>query len=53
MKERINLISDFRLVLERINPNSAFTYPYIFEVRPAVSSNDVVLLTAVKQTVES
>ena len=51
MKEKIRIISDFRLVLDTLNMKHISKYQYIFEVRPHVASNDTGIVDAIKRSI--
>lgn len=53
MKERIKIISDFRLVLGWLTRKQDSEFQYIFEVRPQIESSDTGIVAAVKHSIES
>ena len=50
MKERIKIISDFRLMLRLLEPDVEFQY--IFEIKPKVENNESGIVASVKQAIE-
>ena len=53
MKERIKIISDFRLVLNILTPTQDAAFQYIFEVRPQLDKGDSGMVAAVKHSIEA
>ena len=51
MKERINMISDFRLLIKLFDHSKDSTY--IFDIRPKINNRKAGILTSVKQALET